>query len=64
MDLNLNEISDIEAIGSNGSSTITAAAILLNTMMQKFNGHLGSNSFQNICQATKLIRLNPQLMLN
>jgi hypothetical protein len=49
MHLNLNEIADIEAIGSNGSSTITAAAILLNTMIQKFNGHLGSNSFQNIC---------------
>lgn len=46
--MHLNEISDIDAIGGNRSSAITAAAILLNAMMQEFYGHLSSITFQNI----------------
>jgi hypothetical protein len=38
--MHLNEISDIDAIGGNRSSSITTAAILLNAMMQEFYGHL------------------------
>jgi hypothetical protein len=38
--MHLNEISDIDAIGGNRLSSITAAAILLNAMMQGFYGHL------------------------
>jgi exopolyphosphatase / guanosine-5'-triphosphate,3'-diphosphate pyrophosphatase len=34
--MDLKEIADIDAIGSNRATSITAASILLNTMMQKF----------------------------
>jgi hypothetical protein len=46
--MHLNEIADTDGIESNRPSSITAAAILLNAMMQGFNGHLRSITFQNI----------------
>jgi hypothetical protein len=59
MHLNLNEISDIEAIGSNGSSTIAAAAILVNTIIQKFKWSSRTKFFPEYLLSNKIKPFEP-----
>jgi hypothetical protein len=54
--MHLNEIADIDAIEGNRSSSIAAAAILLNAMMQGFKGQRSSmmNYFPDYLLSNKI----------